>query len=283
MLAVTFVGGLHAMQPKYSPNNTWRTIANTKVTMTNVAPSMLIGMMMLTKHPQDNTRSLLLDELDLSSLRMFSCGGAAVPDSVVAHFQTQFPDVQYFTSYGMTETCGKIAFSLRSNNSNLGCPFMLMDVRVVTTKDDVLFEAVAADGTEVGEVQVRGQTLFSGYWKNSEATIASYTPDGEWFRTGDLAVLFEPHGFIQIVDRMKDMIIVGGENVYTTEVENVLHMHPEVQEVAVFGVPDEILGEVVCAVVVVDVHTVNDIDPGELVNMLSLFALECTQETPQSI
>jgi acyl-CoA synthetase (AMP-forming)/AMP-acid ligase II/thiamine pyrophosphate-dependent acetolactate synthase large subunit-like protein len=244
VLAITLVGGIHVMQSEFKPFDTWKTMSRKSITMTNVAPTMLIGMMMIRKQKKKE-----FSLLDFSSLRMFSCGGSAIPDSVVSEFIAEFPSVEYFTSYGMTETCGKIAFSLRSKN-NFGRPFMLIDVRVATTKDNVVFTSVAADGKQVGEVQVRGQTLFSGYWNNSVGTIASFTPDGEWFRTGDLAVLHGPHDFITIVDRVKDMIVVGGENVYTTEVENVLYSHPDVEEAAVFGIPDVLLGETVCAAVV---------------------------------
>ena len=106
---------------------------------------------------------------------------------------------------------------------------------------------VAPDDEQVGEIWVRGDTITPGYWKRPEATEAAFHRG--WLRTGDLAVV-DSEGYINIVDRKKDMIISGGENIYSTEVENVLYMHPQVLEAAVFGVPDEKWGEAVKAAVV---------------------------------
>ena len=134
-----------------------------------------------------------------------------------------------------------------------GRPFLPIDVRIVTLKNiegDKLknvWESVVDDGKQVGEVQVRGQTLFTSYWNNPQATEESFTTDG-WFQTGDLAVQHK-NAYMTVVDRRNDMIVVGGENVYTTEVENVLHSHPRVVEAAVFGISDDLLGQVVHAVV----------------------------------
>lgn len=108
--------------------------------------------------------------------------------------------------------------------------------------------AAVADGVSVGEVLIRGPTTFGGYWRNPAATAAAFTADG-WFRTGDLATQ-RPDGYICVVDRKKDMILCGGENVYCSEVEAVLIAHPAVAQVAVFGVPNAVLGELVAAAVV---------------------------------
>jgi len=106
---------------------------------------------------------------------------------------------------------------------------------------------VAQDGGEVGEIIVRGDTVTPGYWRMPRETAAAIR-DG-WLHTGDLAVI-DAEGYVNIVDRKKDMILTGGENVYSTEVENVLYMHPDVLEAAVIGVPDERWGEAVKACVV---------------------------------
>ena len=106
---------------------------------------------------------------------------------------------------------------------------------------------VAPDEKQVGEIWVRGDTITPGYWNLPEQTRKAFT-DG-WLRTGDLAVI-DREGYVNIVDRKKDMIVTGGENVYSTEVENVLYMHPKVLEAAVFGVPDEKWGEAIAAAVV---------------------------------
>ena len=106
---------------------------------------------------------------------------------------------------------------------------------------------VAADDQQVGEIWVRGDSVTPGYWNLPEETERAFTEG--WLRTGDLAVI-DAEGYVNIVDRRKDMIVTGGENVYSTEVENVLYMHPKVLEAAVFGVPDEKWGEAVTAAVV---------------------------------
>jgi len=106
---------------------------------------------------------------------------------------------------------------------------------------------VAADEVQVGEIWVRGDTVTPGYWNLKQETEQAFS--NGWLRTGDLAVV-DTEGYVNIVDRKKDMIVTGGENVYSTEVENVLYMHPKVLEAAVFSVPDEKWGEAVSAAVV---------------------------------
>lgn len=114
--------------------------------------------------------------------------------------------------------------------------------------DEATGAPVAAGSTSVGEVLIRGPTTFEGYWQNPQATADAFTPDG-WFRTGDLATR-HADGYMTVVDRKKDMILCGGENVYCSEVEAVLSSHPAVSQVAVFGVPNAVLGELVAAAVV---------------------------------
>jgi len=124
-----------------------------------------------------------------------------------------------------------------------GRPFIAVDLRVVNEKG----EQVRQDEKEVGEICVRGDTVTPGYWNLPEETEKAFHQG--WLRTGDLAVVDE-EGYVTIVDRKKDMIITGGENVYSIEVENVLYSHPKVMEAAVFGVPDDKWGEAVKAAVV---------------------------------
>ena len=120
---------------------------------------------------------------------------------------------------------------------------MGVDLKVV----DENGELIAADGKQVGEIWVQGDSVTPGYWNLAEETANAFS-DG-WLRTGDLATL-DSEGYVNIVDRKKDMIVTGGENVYSTEVENVLYMHPKILEAAVFGVPDERWGEAVNAAIV---------------------------------
>ena len=196
----------------------------------------------------------LVEVVDLTSLRLLSCGGSPQSRSIVMRAIALF-GCEFFLSYGMTECCGKISMSiLPSDKDNMtpeeqldlvctsGRPFCLIDVRVV---DDEGHD-VPKDGKTVGEVVISGPTVFEGYTGLDEANKEAF--DGSWFHTGDLAVS-RPDGYISVVDRKKDMLLVGGENVYTTEVEDVLHSHPAVHQAAVFGVANKVMGELVMAAV----------------------------------
>jgi acyl-CoA synthetase (AMP-forming)/AMP-acid ligase II len=127
--------------------------------------------------------------------------------------------------------------------SKTGRPAIGVDLKVV----DEQGMPIAADEQQVGEIWVKGDTITPGYWNLAEETANAFSEG--WLRTGDLATL-DSEGYVNIVDRKKDMIVTGGENVYSTEVENVLYMHPKILEAAVFGVPDEKWGEAVNAAVV---------------------------------
>lgn len=213
-----------------------------------------------------------------------------MPTDTIRRFREVAPsDCVYFTSYGMTETCGKISMTMLPHWNisskqietifqTSGRSFASLEVRVVCVKgdeagldysdekSDALYEVdpqyieVKTDGTQVGQVQVRGATLFDRYWNQNYATETAFTNDG-WFITGDLATVHTIRSqnnnrdrcqYIKVVDRRKDLIVVGGENVYTSEVENVLHDLVYVKEVCIYGVPDDVLGQVVKAVVVLD-------------------------------
>jgi fatty-acyl-CoA synthase len=165
---------------------------------------------------------------DLSSLRVLLCGGAAVPDAVIHAYQER--GLVFCQGYGLTETAPgatllEAADSVRKAGS-AGPPVFLGDLRLA----------------ETGEIEVQGPTVTPGYWNDPVATAAAFTPDG-WFRTGDIGRL-DDDGHLHVVDRLKDMYISGGENVYPAEVENTIADHPDVAEVAVVGVPDDRWGEV---------------------------------------
>ncbi|MFE0020866.1 long-chain fatty acid--CoA ligase [Amycolatopsis sp. NPDC059021] len=181
---------------------------------------------------------------DLSSVRMVMSGGAAVPEVLIRTYQER--GLVFCQGYGMTETAPGATFleaaeSLRKTGS-AGVPAFFTSVRVV--RPDLTDVAPG----EPGEVLVRGPNVSPGYWRNPEATAASRTDD-EWFRSGDMGVI-DDEGHLYVVDRVKDMFISGGENVYPAEVENAIFEHPAVAEVAVVGVPDEKWGEVGKAYVV---------------------------------
>ncbi|MFI9005997.1 long-chain fatty acid--CoA ligase [Actinosynnema sp. NPDC053489] len=165
---------------------------------------------------------------DLSSLRHLLCGGAAVPETLIRTYQER--GLTFCQGYGLTETAPGVTLleareSVRKAGS-AGPPVFFGDVRVAAT----------------GEVLVRGPNVTPGYWNDPTATAAAFLPGG-WFRTGDVG-RFDADGHLHVVDRLKDMFISGGENVYPAEVESALVEHPAVVEAAVVGVPHPRWGEV---------------------------------------
>lgn len=183
-------------------------------------------------------------QADLSSVRTLMSGGAPVPEGLIRRYQER--GLVFCQGYGMTETAPGATFLSRDRSiakvGSAGVPCFFTDVRVV---DGALRDVAPG---ETGEVLVRGPNVTPGYWGRPDATESAMAPDG-WFRTGDLASL-DHDGYLTIVDRVKDMYISGGENVYPAEVEAVLFEHGDVVEAAVIGVPDERWGEVGAAFVV---------------------------------
>ena len=178
------------------------------------------------------------DTADLSSLRNLMTGGAPVPESLIAAYQER--GLVFCQGYGLTETAPGAAFLAKDMSErkagSAGVPQFFVDLRVVRP------DLSDVDPGEPGEVLIEGPNVTPGYWNNPTATAAAFTRDG-WFRSGDLATVDED-GYLFIVDRVKDMYISGGENVYPAEVESVLFAHPAVAECAVIGIPDEKWGEV---------------------------------------
>src|SRR5574337_740448 len=182
---------------------------------------------------------------DLSSLRYLICGGAPVPEALIKLYSER--GIPFAEGYGLTETA-PFALILRTDEvtRKIGAAghqvTQLSDVRLV----DLDNRPVPAG--ERGEVCVRGPQVTVGYWRNPEATAAAFDADG-WFHTGDIGQA-DDDGYVWVIDRVKDMVISGGENVYPAEVEDVLYHHPAIAEVAVVGTPHERWGEAVTAVVV---------------------------------
>ncbi|MGP4115042.1 acyl-CoA synthetase [Streptomyces sp. 4N509B] len=180
---------------------------------------------------------------DLSSLRTLTCGGAPVPTSLLATYQERGLVLQQ--GYGMTEAAPGVLLVGREHAvtkaGSAGVPHFFTDVRVVRP------DLTPVRAGEAGELLVSGPNVMPGYWRAPEASAACLA-DG-WFRSGDAARVDED-GHVHIVDRVKDMIISGGENVYPAEIENLLLDHPDIVECAVIGTPDERWGEVPRAVVV---------------------------------
>jgi acyl-CoA synthetase (AMP-forming)/AMP-acid ligase II len=186
-------------------------------------------------------------EYDLSSLRVSMTGGTTVPESLVHAMKDDLSFDIVLSAYGLTEasalvTTTRLGDSVATVAGTAGHPIPDVEVRIV---DEQCAEVTA---TETGEVLVRGYTVTRGYWDEPEATAAAIDADG-WLHTGDLGRL-DDNGDLVIVDRKKEMFIVGGFNAYPAEIESILLGFAPIEQVAVIGVPDDRLGEVGCAFVV---------------------------------
>jgi acyl-CoA synthetase (AMP-forming)/AMP-acid ligase II len=243
--AITWVGGTHVLVREFDAKTVLETIEKEKVTLSNLIPTMLN---LMVNYPE-------VGKYDYSSLRVLLSGGAPIAPEVVRKIVETFK-CDYIQTYGMTETSPYLTVSILKGHlktlpdkeqlkfkSKTGREFISVELKVVNDKGG----EIKKDEKEVGEIIVRGDIVTKGYWKLPEET-AKAIKNG-WLYTGDMAVIDE-EGYVTIVDRKKDMILTGGENVYSTEVENVLYMHPAILECAVVGVPDEKWGEAVKGVVV---------------------------------
>ncbi len=245
VFAITLVGGAHVMVPRFDAPSVLLAIEEHRITLSNLVPTMLAR---LVAHPEAGRR-------DLRSLRLILSGGAPIAPGLVRR-TIETLGCEYLQTYGMTETSPYLTLGVLPEDlrrlplperarylARTGRPFRGVELRVLRPDGT----PVAADDREVGEIHVRGETVTPGYWNRPEETAAAFREG--WLATGDLAVVDE-HGLVNIVDRAKDMIVTGGENVFSIEVENVLFEHPAVLEAAVVGVPDEEWGEAVTAAVV---------------------------------
>src|SRR5271157_510288 len=185
-----------------------------------------------------------IEDHDLGCLRLIFTGAQPVPPSLVRRLKGYFPQVPYGTTYGLSESTGPGIIHLANVEDKyagaIGKPSIMRDARIVNESGEDVKRG------EVGEVIMKGAGVMKEYYKNPELT-ARVIRDG-WLYTGDLGKADE-EGFIYLVDRKKDLIISGGENIYPGEVEAVLLRNPKVHDVAVIGVPDDRLGEAVCAVI----------------------------------
>ncbi len=184
------------------------------------------------------------EDYDLSAWRLTHMGAQAIPPSVVQRIKAYFPDMQYDTSYGLSESAGPGVTNLGIENESkvgaIGRPGLLWDTRIVDER------GVDVKRGEVGELVAKGNGVMLEYYKNPELT--AQTIQNGWLYTGDLAKMDE-EGFVYLVDRKKDLVICGGENIYPLEVEEVIQRHPKVHDVAVIGTPDRRLGEIVAAII----------------------------------
>jgi long-chain acyl-CoA synthetase len=219
---------------RWDPERAMQLIERERVTSFGGVPSMAWQVL---EHPA-------LGRYDLASVESIAYGGAPSAPELVRRIKEKFPAVMPGNGYGLTETSSVTSqhaaedYERKPDSAGLVVP--VCDTRVV----DAMGREVAAG--EIGELWVSGPNVVKGYWNNPDATAASFTEG--WLHTGDL-VRFDEEGFLHILDRAKDMLIRGGENVYCVEVEDALYSHPAIMDAAVVGIPHRVLGEEVGAVV----------------------------------
>ena len=223
------------LMPKWDAREALRLLDEEKITYFVGVPLMSYEM---ATHPDR-------DQFDLSNCKSFAAGGAPRPPEHVTKIREAFPEGFPLLGYGLTETnavgCGNLNENYMAKPGSTGMPSKpLVDMAILDDDGNKL------ETGKVGEVCIRSVANFLGYWKNEEATAAAYTEDA-YFRTGDLGYLDEDD-YLFIVDRKKDIIIRGGENIACIEVEEAIYAHDAVAECSVFGVPDERFGEVPAAV-----------------------------------
>jgi fatty-acyl-CoA synthase len=234
VLPTLLKGGRVVLVSAFDPDQALTLVARHRVTYLFGVPTMFLAM----------TRSPAWADADLSSVRSAICGGAPVPEAVIAAYQQR--GVTFMQGYGLTEAAPGVLFLRRDDSvrkaGSAGTAAFFTDVRLVRP------DGGDAGPGEPGEILTQGPNVMAGYWQRPDDTAAVLSPDG-WLRTGDVGVA-DADGYVTIRDRTKDLFISGGENVYPAEVEDALYHHPAVAECAVIGVPDPHWGEVGRAVVV---------------------------------
>ena len=245
-MAMGFAGVLqnatHVIIPMFHPVSLMAAIQQHRVATMLLVPTMI---QMLIGHPE-------VRNYDLSSWTVLGYGASPIQEQVLLDLQTLLPDLNLYQAYGQTEVGPGVSIlgpdqhrkeaAERGMLRSCGRPIMCVEVRIVDSEGKELPVG------EVGEIAVRGPNLMQGYWNKPDQTRVALPGDG-WLRTGDGARM-DANGYLFIVDRVKDMIVTGGENVFSVEVENALASHPDVAMCAVIGIPDSQWGEAVHAVVV---------------------------------
>lgn len=242
---LTLAGGRHVMIRKFDALSVLELVHRERVTHLQMVPAMVIA---LINHPD-------FAKYDLKCVKELIMGGAPTNTALIRQVEERIPGCVAMGGYGLTETSPVITrAAIKSHlkgerddvqlrrKATAGYAFAGSEVRVVDPEG----KDVKPDAIEVGEVVVRGDVVMEGYWKQPDATARAIRDD--WFYTGDLATIDE-EGYVLIVDRAKDMILTGGENVASAEIERVLYGHPAVLECAVIAVPDDKWGEAAKAIV----------------------------------
>ncbi len=234
LVANLMAGGKLVMMHRWEAGRALELIERERITTFGGVPTMV---MQVLDHPDFATR-------DTSSVRSVGYGGAPAPPELVRRIKAHFPGGTASNGYGLTETSSLSTMNAgpdyEAKPDSVGPPVPVVTVKVVDP------DGKEVPVGEIGELWIKGPNVVKGYWGKPEATALTFS-DG-WLHTGDVARL-DDEGFVYIVDRAKDMLIRGGENVYCVEIEGVLHEHAAVADAAVIGIPHPVLGEEVGAVV----------------------------------
>jgi long-chain acyl-CoA synthetase len=235
LLHMVRVGGTSIIMKRYSTEEYIRLVSEERVTFLFNVPTIYV---MMTTHP-------LFKQYSYSDVNCIAYGGAPMSVETISTLRRVFPGAMLHNAYGATETSSPATIMPRyfpdSKVESVGLPVPVAEVKTVHP------DGTTCGVNEVGELLIKGPMVIEGYWQNKDANQHAFV-DGYW-KSGDLARIDED-GFVYIMDRIKDMINRGGEKIFSVEVENVLYNHPKVQEAAVVGVPHQLFGEVVMAVIV---------------------------------
>ncbi len=252
-VAVFIMGGMMLVLRNFEPDQVLAAIERERLTCSWMAPIM-IGRIFSCENKQ---------RYDVSSFSWCIGGGEKTPENRIRIFSELFTNARYIDAYGLTETCGADTFMEHgmelSKIGSTGRAVAHLEIIICNEQGETMVPGIE------GEICLRGPKVTQGYWKEEEKTRKSFF--GDWFRTGDVGHL-DQDGFLFLTDRIKDMIITGGENVASSEVERVIFMLPQVADVAVVGVPDERWGERIVATV--------ELAPGKLID-LEMLILHCRQ------
>jgi long-chain acyl-CoA synthetase len=238
VLTIPAVGGTTTFVPMFEPGAVLDVTEQQGVSTTVMVPTMI---QMLLDHQAFTPERF-------ASMKVLTYGASPMPTALLERLLSLFPDLQIFQGYGMTENCGLLT-CLGPEEHRLGGDFLRSAGRVVPGSIVSIQDengAILPPG-EIGEVCARAGNYMREYWNRPDETEAAFV--GGWYHTGDAGRL-DDQGYLYLVDRVKDMIVTGGENVYSSEVENALLSHPAVAQVAVIGIPSEQWGEAVHAIVV---------------------------------
>lgn len=234
-MSALYAGGSTVVSPKFSASRFWQIISDYQITSFGSVATMLS--MLLSTYPDGVPEGLETDQL-----RFAMCGSAPVPAEILRRFEETF-NCLVIEGYGLSESTCRSTFNPPDQRRRPGsCGVSIgNEMRVVDEEDREV-----PDG-ELGEIVLRGDNVLKGYYKNDAANTTAFR--NGWFHTGDIGYR-DADGFYYIVDRKSDMIIRGGENIYPREIDEVLYQHPDIATAAAVGVPDELYGEEVAAVVV---------------------------------